>query len=273
MTLQSQIIAELHVQPSINPEAEIQRSVTFLQEYLLANPQYTSLVLAISGGQDSTLVGRLARLAIDGLNERTPDKYEFIAIRQPYGIQQDEADAQLALEFVAPDRILTTNIQSATDAMTSALRDAGLVVDDMSRGSIKPKMRMIAQYAVAREHHGVVLGTDHASEAFAGFFTKYGDGGTDVNPIWRLNKRQGRLLLQALQAPRALYEKIPTADLEDDRPQLPDEAALGLTYDQIDDYLEGQQVDSAVADKIEAHYLASTHKRNLPATVYDMWWR
>ncbi|HEY4399925.1 MAG TPA: ammonia-dependent NAD(+) synthetase [Lactobacillaceae bacterium] len=268
--LQSEIIAALQVQPVIDPAAEIQRSVTFLQEFLRANLQYKSLVLAVSGGQDSTLVGRLARLAIDGMAD---DDYRLIAIRQPYGVQQDEGDAQQALDFIQPDLVVETNIQAATDAMTASLRAAGLTVDDMSRGSIKPKMRMIAQYAVAREHAGVVLGTDHASEAFAGFFTKYGDGGTDVNPIWRLNKRQGRALLVELGAPANLYEKTPTADLEDDRPQLADEVALGLTYDQIDDYLEGKEVSTVVAEKIAQHYLTSEHKRHLPATIYDSWWR
>lgn len=270
--LQSQIIADLHVQPIIDPALEIRRSVDFLKQYLKHNPQYKSYVIAISGGQDSTLAGKLAKIAIDELNEKTDrTDYQLIAVRQPYGIQLDASDALSALDFIQPDQTLTTNIKTATDAMTDALRQGGLIVDDMSRGSIKPKMRMIAQYAVARENQGVVVGTDHAAEAFAGFFTKYGDGGTDINPLWRLNKRQGRQMLQSLSAPTALYEKIPTADLEDDRPQLPDEIALGVTYDHIDDYLEGRPVPVTAAVKIESLYLASAHKRHAPLTLYDTW--
>lgn len=269
--LQAKIIADLHVQPTIDPALEVRRSVDFLKNYLLQNPQYTSYVIAVSGGQDSTLAGKLARLATQELTTETGQTYQLIAIRQPYGQQLDEPDALAALAFIGADRVITTNIKTATDAMTLALRDSGLVVDDLSRGSIKPKMRMIAQYAVAREYQGVVIGTDHAAEAFAGFFTKYGDGGTDINPLWRLNKRQGRAMLQALAAPAALYEKIPTADLEDDRPQLPDEVALGVSYDVIDDYLEGQTVPTALAEKIEALYLASAHKRHEPVTIYDTW--
>lgn len=269
--LQAKIIADLHVQPTIDPALEVRRSVDFLKNYLLQNPQYTSYVIAVSGGQDSTLAGKLARLATQELTEETGQTYQLIAIRQPYGQQLDEPDALAALAFIEADRVITTNIKTATDAMTLALRESGLVVDDMSRGSIKPKMRMIAQYAVAREYQGVVIGTDHAAEAFAGFFTKYGDGGTDINPLWRLNKRQGRAMLQALAAPAALYEKVPTADLEDDRPQLPDEVALGVSYDVIDDYLEGQTVPTALAEKIEALYLASAHKRHEPVTIYDTW--
>ena len=269
--LQAKIIADLHVQPAIEPTLEIRRSIDFLKNYLLQNPQYTSYVIAVSGGQDSTLAGRLARLATQELTTETGQIYQLIAVRQPYGKQLDEPDAVAALNFIQADHVVTTNIQTATDAMTTALRDGGLVVDDMSRGSIKPKMRMIAQYAVAREHDGVVIGTDHAAEAFAGFFTKYGDGGTDINPLCRLNKRQGRAMLQALDAPTALYEKIPTADLEDNRPQLPDEVALGVTYDTIDDYLEGKTVPTVLAEKIEALYRASAHKRHEPVTVYDTW--
>lgn len=269
--LQAKIIADLHVQPTIDPALEVRRSVDFLKNYLLQNPQYASYVIAVSGGQDSTLAGKLARLATQELTTETGQTYQLIAIRQPYGQQLDEPDALAALAFIDADRVITTNIKAATDAMTLALRDSGLVVDDLSRGSIKPKMRMIAQYAVAREYQGVVIGTDHAAEAFAGFFTKYGDGGTDINPLWRLNKRQGRAMLQALSAPAALYEKVPTADLEDDRPQLPDEVALGVSYDVIDDYLEGQTVPTALAEKIEALYLASAHKRHEPVTIYDTW--
>ena len=116
-----------------------------------------------------------------------------------------------------------------------------------------------------------MIGTDHAAEAFAGFFTKYGDGGTDINPLWRLNKRQGRDMLQHLGAPKSLYDKIPTADLEDDRPQFPDEIALGITYNCIDDYLEGKNISTKDAEKIEHLYLTSMHKRHEPVTIYDTW--
>ncbi|KEK02307.1 ammonia-dependent NAD(+) synthetase [Oenococcus oeni] len=271
--LQAKIIADLHVQPVINAKDEIDRTIAFLKNYLIANPQYKSYVLAISGGQDSTLTGKLARIAINQLRQETGnDQYEFIAVRQPYGEQADEEDAQTALKFVAPDQTITTNIKEATDALTKTLRVSGLAVDDMSRGSIKPKMRMIAQYAVAREHDGVVLGTDHAAEAFAGFFTKYGDGGTDLDPLWRLDKSQGQQMLKALNAPESLYNKVPSADLEDKRPQLPDEVALGVKYKDIDKYLEGREVSEEAAKQIEKLYLTTKHKRHLPVTIYDNWW-
>ena len=97
---------------------------------------------------------------------------------------------------------------------------------------------MIAQYALAGSYSGAVIGTDHAAENVTAFFTKFGDGGADILPLYRLNKRQGKQLLAALGADPALYEKVPTADLEEEKPGIADEVALGVTYNEIDDYLE-----------------------------------
>lgn len=132
---------------------------------------------------------------------------------------------------------------------------------------------MKAQYSIAGMTSGVVVGTDHAAGSDYRLFTKYGDGGTDINPLFRLNKRQGKQLLAALGCPEHLYKKAPTADLEDDRPSLPDEAALGVTYDNIDDYLEGKILDDTIAKKIESWYLKTEHKRRTPITVFDDFWK
>lgn len=132
---------------------------------------------------------------------------------------------------------------------------------------------MIAQYAVAGARGLLVIGTDHAAENVTGFFTKFGDGTADILPLAGLNKRQGAALLQHLGAPEATWQKVPTADLEDDRPGLPDEEALGLRYSEIDDYLEGREVSAEAAARIEQLWDAGQHKRHLPATLADDWWR
>nr|HPM50740.1 NAD(+) synthase [Rhodoglobus sp.] len=88
-----------------------------------------------------------------------------------------------------------------------------------------------------------------------------------------LTKRQGRAMLQHLEAPERLYLKAPTADLLDGLPGQTDEANLGLTYQQIDDYLEGEEVAPEVAVAIEERYLATQHKRREPVTMFDDWWR
>ncbi|QJT80362.1 ammonia-dependent NAD(+) synthetase [Kosakonia sp. MUSA4] len=274
MTLQQEIIQALGVKPSINAEEEVRRSVDFLKTYLKTFPFIKSLVLGISGGQDSTLTGKIGQLAISELRAETGDEaYQFIAVRLPYGAQADEQDCQDAIGFIQPDRVLTVNIKGAVLASEQALRDAGIELSDFVRGNEKARERMKAQYSIAGMTKGVVVGTDHAAEAVTGFFTKYGDGGTDINPIFRLNKRQGKQLLAYLGCPEHLYKKAPTADLEDDRPSLPDEAALGVTYENIDDYLEGKTLDAGIAKIIEGWYLKTEHKRRPPITVFDDFWK
>lgn len=272
--LQQVIINQLGVQPRIDPQAEIDQRVRFLQDYLKSTGMKT-LVLGISGGQDSSLAGRLAQLAVAGLRQSTGDgAYQFIAVRLPYGEQADEDDAMFAIEdFIHPDVVMRVNIKDATDAMVGAAEDNGLTISDFNKGNIKARQRMIAQYAIAGARGGAVVGTDHAAEAVTGFYTKFGDGGADLTPLSGLDKRQGRALLERLGAPARLYEKTPTADLEDDRPALPDEAALGVTYRQIDDYLEGQDIDLSAAEKIESWFIKTRHKRHLPVSPLDEWWK
>ncbi|MEI2628086.1 ammonia-dependent NAD(+) synthetase [Erwinia aphidicola] len=274
MALQQDIIAALGVKPTIDAQAEIRTSVEFLKSYLKTYPFLKSLVLGISGGQDSTLTGKLCQIAINELRAETGDSsYQFIAVRLPHGVQADEQDCQDAIAFIQPDRVLTVNIKAAVQASEQALRDAGITLSDFIRGNDKARERMKTQYNIAGMTSGVVVGTDHAAEAVTGFFTKYGDGGTDINPIFRLHKGQGKQLLKALGCPEHLYLKHPTADLEDDRPGLQDEVALGVTYEMIDRYLEGQTIHPAAAKTIENWYLKTEHKRRPPITVFDDFWK
>ncbi|UUX32945.1 ammonia-dependent NAD(+) synthetase [Fundicoccus culcitae] len=270
--LQKEIIEALKVLPVIDPQAEIRRSIQFLKGYLLKHQGLKTLVLGISGGQDSTLAGRLAQLAVEELREETAVDYQFIAVRLPYGVQKDESDAQEALAFIQPDQSYTVDIKPATDAVVAAVEGNQLVISDYNKGNIKARQRMIVQYAIAGQTAGVVIGTDHAAESVTGFYTKFGDGAADVIPLWRLTKSQGAELLKALNAPEKLYLKTPTADLEEDKPQLPDELALGVSYASIDAYLTGNEVDELEAQKIEDWYLKTRHKRHLPITVYDTFW-
>ena len=272
--LQEQIIAQLKVQPKIDPQTEIRRSIDFLKEYLQKHSFLKTLVLGISGGQDSTLAGILCEQAVSELRDQTGDQdYKFIAVRLPYGDQADEQDALDAIDFMQADQTVRIDIKDSSDAMVAAVEANQLTVSDFNKGNIKARARMIAQYAVAGACSGTVVGTDHAAEAVTGFYTKFGDGGADITPLWRLDKRQGKAMLAYLKAPKHLYEKVTTADLEEDRPALPDELALGVTYTQIDDYLEGQQIDDVAAKKIENWYLKTQHKRHLPINVYDDFWK
>ncbi|MEU2030282.1 ammonia-dependent NAD(+) synthetase [Nocardia amamiensis] len=271
--VREQIISELGVQPTIEPKTEVRRRIDFLKDYLNATPAQ-GFVLGISGGQDSALTGRLCQLAAEELRADGADA-TFLAVRLPYGVQADEADARIALKFIQPDRQVVVNVRPSANAAAAEAATA-LGVDklrDFVRGNIKARERMVIQYALAGQENMLVVGTDHAAEAVTGFFTKYGDGGVDLTPLTGLSKRQGAALLQELGAPPSIWSKVPTADLEDDRPALPDEEALGLRYSEIDDYLEGNEVSAEVAAKIESIYLNTRHKRTVPVTPLDTWWR
>ncbi|BDI23422.1 ammonia-dependent NAD(+) synthetase [Herbiconiux sp. L3-i23] len=270
--IQAEIVAALNVKSDIVPAEEVAERVAFLEDYLLRSGA-KGLILAISGGQDSSLAGRLCQLAIESLRNKGHER-SFVTVRMPYGVQADEDDAQLALRFIAAEPGVTVNIKHGVDGVVQDVAEAtGETLSDFVKGNVKARMRMVAQYAIAGERGLLVVGTDHAAEAVTGFFTKYGDGGVDLTPLTGLTKRQGRALLEHLGAPARLYEKAPTADLLDHTPGQTDEANLGMTYRDIDTYLEGGEVDDAVAEAIEARYRATEHKRQVPASRFDAWWR
>lgn len=272
MTLQQQIMKALHVQATIEPKEEIRKRIDFLKDYLKKTGA-KGFVLGISGGQDSTLAGRLAQLATEELRKEGHEA-TFIAVRLPYGIQQDEDDAQLALQFIQPDKAVAFNIASSVNEFANQYSEVlGESLTDFNKGNVKARMRMIVQYAIGGQQGLLVIGTDHAAEAVTGFFTKYGDGGADLLPLTGLTKRQGRSLLQELDANERLYLKMPTADLLDQKPGQADETELGVTYEQLDDYLEGKAVPQDVAKKIETRYMKSEHKRHVPASMFDNWWK
>ncbi|PPI88126.1 NAD(+) synthase [Candidatus Pantoea edessiphila] len=274
MSLQNEIIENLGVKAKINIKQEIRRSIDFMKKYLIFHKEIKVLVLGISGGQDSTLAGKLCQLAISELRKDTNNNdYVFIAVRLPYGIQSDEQDCQDALDFIQPDRYIIVNIKNAVLASEQSLKDAGIILSDFVRGNEKARERMKVQYSIAAINQGIVVGTDHAAEAITGFFTKYGDGATDINPLFRLNKRQIKKLLINMGCPKHLYFKKPTADLEDDRPSQEDESVLGISYDIIDDYLEGKYLQRKYTNIIESLYLKTKHKRHLPINVFDDFWK
>ncbi|PSV41908.1 ammonia-dependent NAD(+) synthetase [Photobacterium sp. GB-36] len=272
------IRTEMRVLPVIDVDFEIQRRVEFIQKKLKQSG-CKSLVLGISGGVDSTTCGRLAQLAVDGLNQvSNSNEYQFIAVRLPYGEQQDEDEAQLALSFIQPSHSVSVNIKNGVDGTHAstllALENTGLIPSDNAKvdfvkGNVKARTRMIAQYEIAGLVGGLVIGTDHSAENITGFYTKFGDGACDLAPLFGLNKRQVRALAAKLGAPEQLVYKVPTADLEELAPQKADEDALQVSYDQIDDFLEGKPVTDFVRDRLISIYKATQHKRQPIPTIYD----
>ncbi|MDE9830538.1 ammonia-dependent NAD(+) synthetase [Staphylococcus delphini] len=267
--MQAMIVEEMKVKPSIDSVETIKEIQHFIEQYLHAHTFVKTLVLGISGGQDSTLAGKLVQLAVENMRNASGRDVQFIAVKLPYGVQKDADEVEDALKFIQPDRIVTVNIKPAVDQSVQSLQEAGITLSDFHKGNEKARERMKVQYAIAANTSGIVVGTDHSAENITGFFTKHGDGAADIAPLFGLNKRQGRQLLQYLDAPAHLYEKVPTADLEDDKPQLPDEEALGVTYEAIDNYLEGKGVSTEEAAVIERHYVRNAHKRELAYTRFS----
>ncbi|WP_210140065.1 MULTISPECIES: ammonia-dependent NAD(+) synthetase [unclassified Staphylococcus] len=265
--IQDIIVREMKVKPSIDSKLETRNIIQFIKNYIQSHSFIKSLVLGISGGQDSTLASKLCQIAINELKEKDID-CQFIAVKLPYGEQKDADEVEDALKFIQPDRTITVNIKPSVDQSVESLKESGIVLTDFQKGNEKARERMKAQFSIASNQQGIVVGTDHSAENLTGFFTKYGDGAADIAPLFGLNKRQGRQILAYLDAPAHLYEKVPTADLEENKPQLPDEDALGVSYAHIDDYLEGKQVPKEAKVIIENHYIKNAHKRELAYTRY-----
>ena len=275
--LTSTVIEQMRVLPEIDPVFEVKRRIAFIKTQL-QNSGLKTLVLGISGGIDSCTLGKLAQLAVDELNEQHAGAYRFIAVRLPYNVQADEIDAQASIDFIQPSQNIAVNVQPGADAIDQqtclALADLGLLPQsdskrDFVKGNVKARTRMIIQYEIAGMLDGLVLGTDHSAENITGFYTKYGDGACDLAPLFGLNKRQVRQVASYLGAPDNVIYKAPTADLESLAPQKTDEQALGLSYEQIDDFLEGKAVATEVADKLVNIFVRTQHKRVPIPTIYD----
>lgn len=270
---QQEIIEALGVPQNFDLEAETERRIAFLADYL-ERTGAKGYVLGISGGVDSSTAGRLAQLAVERVRERGGDA-RFIAIRLPYQVQSDEEDAQRALKFIQADEQTTINIGPPTDAMWTEVMASDATPDestltDFVKGNVKARQRMIAQYTVAGARGMLVIGTDQGAEAIVGFFTKFGDGAADLLPLAGLPKRRVKQIAAHLGAEDRIVNKVPTADLETDKPLLPDEQALGVRYEDVDDYLEGKDVPAEAEAKILDWYRRTAHKRALPVTPDDV---
>ena len=183
---QRTIIRALKVRPEIDPAAEVERRVRFLEDYLRVSGA-AGFVLGLSGGVDSTLAGRLAQSAVERVRADGGEAV-FVGMRLPYRVQHDEADAAAAVGFVSADETVTVDIAPGVDGLNEQIRLAtGTPLDDFTKGNAKARHRMVAQYALAGDRGLLVIGADHAAENVTGFFTKFGDGAADVLPLSGLN--------------------------------------------------------------------------------------
>lgn len=264
MSLQEEIIARFGVKPVIDADQEIRARVDFLKDYVV-KAGVNGLLIAISGGVDSAVTAGLCKKATDELTGDTGREYKTVGVFQPYGEQEDIEDSYAVAEALGLKYRIETNIEDAVNEIALeaefGLKSIG-IHQHLSRGgkgNVKARTRMVLQYALAFELNLLVVGTDHASEAITGFFTKYGDGAVDITPLVSLNKRQVRSLGAKLGVPQKVLTKAPTAGLWDGQT---DEDELGITYNDNSDYLEGKAISPQVREKLEAQYLKTEHKRS-----------
>jgi len=256
------------------PEQAIRARIDYLKQFL-KNTGRQGYVLGISGGVDSTTAGRLAQMAVEELRSEGYEA-QFVAVRLPAGIQKDEADAQAAMNFIGADKMMTVNVAEAAQSVAAQcmaqMKNYG---DELSTfdssfhtGNAFARTRMLTQYFIGASYNLLVMGTDHSTEGICGFWTKFGDGACDLLVLNGLNKTQVRLTAKALGAPSFLYNKVATADLETERPQISDEEALGFSYDVLDRFLEGETIDAETEYKIISQFYSTQHKRGAIAEFH-----
>jgi NAD+ synthase len=218
------------------------------------------VVLGLSGGLDSCVAAALAKEAL-GANK-------VLGLLMPcHSQKQDSQDARsFARKFKINTRII--DISGVYDNLIRLLPAA----DRMTRANLRPRLRMIVLYYFARKYGYLVCGTSNKSELMAGYFTKFGDGASDILPIGDLLKTQVRELASELKIPRQIIDKPPTAGLW---PGQTDEKEMGITYPDLDDILSRlenkrkQVLPAAKVKRAKELVRSSEHKRCKPA-VYKI---
>lgn len=230
-------------------KAEFEKRVEFIRARL-TEAHCAGIVYGNSGGKDSALVGILCKAACDN----TVGIIMPCASRRNYGIDRDDG-MEVAEQFNIETR--TVDLTPVREAELTALKGV-TELTDMAIANIAPRLRMITLYAVAHAENRLVAGTGNASEAYVGYFTKWGDGAHDFNPIADLTVTEIYEFLEYLHAPRSIIEKAPSAGLFEGQT---DESEMGITYAAIDAYLSGGEVSGHDRAVIERMHAASGHKR------------
>jgi NAD+ synthase len=237
--------------------AEVVRCMTVWISAQVAEAGKKGVVLGLSGGVDSAVVGAVARRALGD---------SMLALYMPCHSQpEDEKCARLVADhFQIPFR--RVDLTPVYEVFRSVLPSGSL----MAAANLKPRLRMSALYFVASSNEYLVCGASNRSEIAVGYFTKYGDNGADILPLGAFLKRQVRELAEELAVPNAVIERPPTAGLWMGQT---DEKDMGITYSELDQIIEGSIKEAGsplawpVFEKYEKMHRASAHKRN-PVPIF-----
>lgn len=235
-------------------ETEIRERVAFIKN-LLAEAHADGIIYGNSGGKDCTLVGALCKLAC----ENTVGVIMPCSSGRNYGSDRDDALAA-GERFGIPQR--TVDLTPVREALLASL-DGVAEMNAAALTNIAPRLRMTTLYAIAAAENRMVAGTGNRCEIFMGYFTKWGDGGSDFNPIADLTVSEVYELLEYLGAPESIIKKAPSAGLFEGQT---DEDDMGVTYAAVADYIAGREVTDHDRAIIERYHTRSEHKRRLPKT-------
>lgn len=230
-------------------KTEFENRVSFIKS-ILSSSGAEGIVYGNSGGKDSALVGILCKAACDntvGIIMPCTSKRNY---------SQDMIDAnEIAVRYHIETR--TVDLTPVKEAELRAL-DSVSVMNKAALSNMAPRLRMLTLYAVAAAENRLVAGTGNRSEAYVGYFTKWGDGAHDFNPIADLTVTEIYEFLRYLNAPSCVINKAPSAALFDGQT---DESEMGVTYAELDSHLLGKQIPEDKKQMIESMHTASQHKR------------
>ena len=232
--------------------AETEKRIQFIRQ-ALADAHADGILFGNSGGKDSALVGILCKLAC----ENTEGIIMPCSSKRNFTIDKDDG-MEVANQFGIKTRVLDLTAQKEL-AMENLSAIATL--SDAAIANIAPRLRMISLYAVAASENRLVAGTGNASEFYMGYFTKWGDGAYDLNPIADLTATEIFEFLRYLKAPEAVITKAPSAGLFEGQT---DEEDMGVTYAAIDKYITTGQVNEKDKAIIDRYHARSDHKRRDP---------
>ena len=230
-------------------KAEFENRVEFIKS-VLADSGAKGIVYGNSGGKDSALVGILCKAAC----ENTVGIIMPCSTKRNY--DEDAVDAkEVAQQYSIETR--TVDLTPVKEAEINAL--AGITeLNNSALSNMAPRIRMLTLYAIAASENRLVAGTGNRSEAYVGYFTKWGDGAHDFNPIADLTVTEIYEFLRYLHAPEFIIKKAPSAALFDGQT---DEREMGVTYAELDAYISGETVTEDKSAIIEKLHIASEHKR------------
>ena len=233
-------------------EQETKQRVDFIRRVLKSSGAI-GIVFGNSGGKDSALTGILCKKACDNT----------VGVIMPCGSKRNYDVDKTDAENIAKLYSITTRYIDLSDVKNGLIRAAGgkTCLKNSAMVNISPRLRMTALYAVAASENSLVAGTGNRSEVYMGYFTKWGDGAYDFNPIADLTVTEIYDFLRFLKVPDSIISKVPSGGLYDGQT---DEKEMGISYRSIDQFLLTGAVNERDKPIMDKYHSSSEHKRKLP---------